>query len=58
MLPMCVCVSDDQEALSVRQFIKHVMQLYSNNQQGFSQEFNVSMNLFECNCMCVHHCSS
>ncbi|KAG7326546.1 hypothetical protein KOW79_009947 [Hemibagrus wyckioides] len=33
-------IPDDLEALSVRQFIKHVMELYSNNQQGFSQEFN------------------
>ncbi|XP_053354672.1 receptor-type tyrosine-protein phosphatase gamma isoform X1 [Clarias gariepinus] len=33
-------ISDDLEALSVKQFIKHSMDLYSNNQQGFSQEFN------------------
>ncbi|KAK3574795.1 hypothetical protein QTP86_018385 [Hemibagrus guttatus] len=33
-------IPDDLEALSVRQFMKHVMELYSNNQQGFSQEFN------------------
>ncbi|XP_053491964.1 receptor-type tyrosine-protein phosphatase gamma isoform X2 [Ictalurus furcatus] len=33
-------IADDLEALSVIQFIKHVMELYSNNQQGFSQEFN------------------
>ncbi|MCJ8729428.1 hypothetical protein PDJAM_G00106170 [Pangasius djambal] len=33
-------IPDDREALSVRQFIKHVMELYSNNQQGFAQEFN------------------
>ncbi|XP_060775396.1 receptor-type tyrosine-protein phosphatase gamma isoform X2 [Neoarius graeffei] len=33
-------IPDDLEALSVRQFIKHVMEFYSNNQQGFSQEFN------------------
>ncbi len=38
-----VCVSDDLEAVSVRQFIKHIMELYSNNQHGFSQEFDVSM---------------
>lgn len=57
MASVCVCVccvSDDLEALSVRQFIKHVMEFYSNNQQGFSQEFNVSMNLSECNCVHAH----
>lgn len=38
-----VCVSDDLEAVPVRQFIKRIMELYSNNQHGFSQEFDVSM---------------
>uniref|UniRef100_A0A671P6Q7 protein-tyrosine-phosphatase n=1 Tax=Sinocyclocheilus anshuiensis TaxID=1608454 RepID=A0A671P6Q7_9TELE len=42
-----VCVSDDLEAVPVRQFIKHIMELYSNNQHGFSQEFDE-----------VQHCTS
>ncbi|XP_051986844.1 receptor-type tyrosine-protein phosphatase gamma isoform X1 [Xyrauchen texanus] len=32
--------ADDLEAVPVRQFIKHIMELYSNNQHGFSQEFD------------------
>uniref|UniRef100_A0A8C1KPQ2 protein-tyrosine-phosphatase n=1 Tax=Cyprinus carpio TaxID=7962 RepID=A0A8C1KPQ2_CYPCA len=42
-----VCVSDDLEAVPVRQFIKHIMELSSNNQHGFSQEFDE-----------VQHCTS
>ncbi|XP_066520016.1 receptor-type tyrosine-protein phosphatase gamma isoform X2 [Hoplias malabaricus] len=33
-------IPDDQEAIPVRQFIKHIMELYSNNHHGFSQEFD------------------
>ncbi|XP_055068727.2 receptor-type tyrosine-protein phosphatase gamma [Misgurnus anguillicaudatus] len=39
--------ADDLEALPVRQFIKHIMELYANNQHGFSQEFDE-----------VQHCTS
>uniref|UniRef100_A0A671P6G1 protein-tyrosine-phosphatase n=1 Tax=Sinocyclocheilus anshuiensis TaxID=1608454 RepID=A0A671P6G1_9TELE len=39
--------ADDLEAVPVRQFIKHIMELYSNNQHGFSQEFDE-----------VQHCTS
>uniref|UniRef100_A0A8C2QAQ2 protein-tyrosine-phosphatase n=1 Tax=Cyprinus carpio TaxID=7962 RepID=A0A8C2QAQ2_CYPCA len=42
-----VCVSDDLDAVPVRQFIKHIMELSSNNQHGFSQEFDE-----------VQHCTS
>uniref|UniRef100_A0AAY4CW00 Receptor-type tyrosine-protein phosphatase gamma n=1 Tax=Denticeps clupeoides TaxID=299321 RepID=A0AAY4CW00_9TELE len=34
-----VSVSDDLEAISVRQFIKHIMELHSSNQRGFAEEF-------------------
>ncbi|XP_076124401.1 receptor-type tyrosine-protein phosphatase gamma [Alosa pseudoharengus] len=40
-------VQDDQEAISVSQFLKHVMELYSNNQRGFGEEFEE-----------VQHCSA
>ncbi|XP_030634258.1 receptor-type tyrosine-protein phosphatase gamma [Chanos chanos] len=40
-------IPDELEAISVRQFIKHTMELYSNNQHGFSQEFEE-----------VQHCSA
>uniref|UniRef100_A0AAR2LJI8 protein-tyrosine-phosphatase n=1 Tax=Pygocentrus nattereri TaxID=42514 RepID=A0AAR2LJI8_PYGNA len=33
-------IPDDLEAVPVRQFIKHIMELYSNNHHGFSQEFD------------------
>lgn len=52
-----ICVSDDLEAVPVRQFIKHIMELYSNNQHGFSQEFDVSMVFVVGTCENVCMCS-
>lgn len=44
---MGVYIADYLEAFSVKQFMKHIMELYANNQQGFSKEFDVSMKLFK-----------
>ncbi|KAI7807360.1 putative receptor-type tyrosine-protein phosphatase gamma [Triplophysa rosa] len=39
--------ADDVEALPVRQFLKHIMELHANSQHGFSQEFDE-----------IQHCTS
>uniref|UniRef100_A0A8D3EB60 protein-tyrosine-phosphatase n=1 Tax=Scophthalmus maximus TaxID=52904 RepID=A0A8D3EB60_SCOMX len=37
-----VPIPDDMDAIPVNRFIKHVSDLYSNNQRGFSEDFEVS----------------
>lgn len=43
----CVCPADDMDAIPVKQFIKHIMELYKNNLQGFSEDFEVQFQLLQ-----------
>lgn len=36
-----ISATDDMEAIPVKHFVKHIMELYKNNLQGFSEEFEV-----------------
>lgn len=38
---MYVSAADDMDAIPVKQFVKHVMELYKSNMQGFAEEFEV-----------------
>uniref|UniRef100_A0AAR2KEM1 protein-tyrosine-phosphatase n=1 Tax=Pygocentrus nattereri TaxID=42514 RepID=A0AAR2KEM1_PYGNA len=40
-------IPDDMEAIPVKQFIKHISDLYANNQHGFSEEFEVHKHTHE-----------
>ncbi|GAA6092538.1 receptor-type tyrosine-protein phosphatase gamma isoform X3 [Tachysurus ichikawai] len=38
-------IPDDMEAISVKQFIKHISDLYANNLHGFSEDFEFNPKL-------------
>lgn len=39
---LCISSADDMDAIPVKQFVKHVMELYKSNMQGFAEEFEVN----------------